>query len=249
MAVNEPNPENETLNKRLDWCHGNKNHIIQHQPEIFNLFERTFKVFFNFGNNLHGLDGEEYLNVSFFYNMAFGSFVGAARMLLGGQLAPAFMVMRGLLENALYGHYIFHNEGYFEIWESRIENERPGPEFIKTFKPAKMIESLKKESEDLGDRAKLLYDQTIDFGAHPNPSAFYSDVEWQDSQNQKYTFHWITHLKKDPAAFVFCSDALIKTGAVVLAIFRLIFKECFQILGLSEEIDELLKQNICLEAP
>lgn len=235
----------DSLSKKLDICTGNAYHVFTAQPAIYNLFLKREEVFSNISENLHGLGEDKQIQAGLFFQMTFGAFMGSLRLALGGQIAPAHMVARGILENALYGFYIYQDKERFKIWIDRHEGDEQKKLFIKTFKPALMINELAKVAEKFGGEVKELYDEAIDYGAHPNPNALLIDLTHIEG-NDDFAYHWVTNLNENPMSFIRCCNIILKISAYSLKIFRSIFPERFKLLGLSNAVDEFIMNEIRL---
>jgi len=72
------------------------------------------------------------------------------------------MVLRGCLENALYGLYVTRNSECQETWLRRHDSKENKNKARKEFTIRKLIDLLKKEDHILGNIASDLYERTID---------------------------------------------------------------------------------------
>jgi len=87
---------------------------------IYTLLEEINEAFFKFNENL--------LNPSdpfaaFFSLKAHSSYLGSVRLSTSGQLPEAYMVLRGCLENSLYGFYFHRKPESGKTWLRRHEDE------------------------------------------------------------------------------------------------------------------------------
>jgi hypothetical protein len=82
------------------------------------------------------------LGPSFFLPRSHASHLGAVRLVLSGQLPESYMLLRGCLENALYGFYISGRPGIFEIWLRRHDDEQSKDRVKNQFQIGKDIEIL-----------------------------------------------------------------------------------------------------------
>ena len=65
---------------------------------------------------------------AFFVLRAHASYLGRVRFALSGQVFETYMVLRGCLENALYGFYFHRNPASQETWLRRSDdNKEQGP--------------------------------------------------------------------------------------------------------------------------
>ena len=71
-------------------------------------------------------------------------------MAISGQAPEAYMVLRGCLENALYGLYVTRNSECQETWLRRHDSKENKNKARKEFTIRKLIDLLKKEDHILG---------------------------------------------------------------------------------------------------
>src|SRR5205823_11419881 len=82
------------------------------------------------------------------------------------------MVMRGCVENALYGFYLFHHPELKPVWMARHDSDAAKKKVRAAFPIAGMKKFLAEKDAAVGAQFDLVYETTIDFGAHPNTMAF-----------------------------------------------------------------------------
>ncbi|RJP64552.1 MAG: hypothetical protein C4539_14345, partial [Ignavibacteriales bacterium] len=105
------------------------------------------------------------------------SYLGGARLSLSGQTTEAFRVLRGCIENALYGFHVSRNHESFRTWLNRHNNEVSMRAVKNEFRITCLFDELESIDKKLHRISKDLYDRTIDFGAHPNERAFSSNMK------------------------------------------------------------------------
>lgn len=79
-----------------------------------------------------------------------------------------------------------------------------------------------------------LYEHCIDYGGHPNERALTQGLKKEigpDVVNLQ-----IVYLSADPLVVRVCLKATAQVGASVLGIFRLVFRERFDLTGLSDQL-------------
>jgi hypothetical protein len=80
---------------------------------------------------------------------AHSAFLAAVNLIMSTQAQEAFMVMRGALENSLYGYYIYKHPELAEVYLRRDENEQTNREVRKKFQNKTIIELLKTDDKHL----------------------------------------------------------------------------------------------------
>jgi hypothetical protein len=162
---------------------------------------------------------------------------------ISGQTPEAYMVLRGCLENALYGLYVTRNSECQETWLRRHDSKENKNKARKEFTIRKLIDLLKKEDHILGNIASDLYERTIDYGGHPNERALLSVTKKNESEN-KISFQSAYLIGNEPALQL-CLKSCSQIGVCALSIFQLIYKERFDMLGLPlSDILKILKRGL-----
>ena len=165
------------------------------------------------------------------------SFRAACILAMSGMSPESFVQMRNCLENALYALHIYKNKGLDEIWLNRHTDEASLKTVKNNFKISDVKETLKRTDKKNHEVASTLYDRTIDFGAHPNEMASTSSAIMEENEDgiklqQIYASGGNMqqrHAMKTTAQVGLCS----------LLTLRHIFKERFDILGLTVKLDKL----------
>jgi len=174
---------------------------------------------------------------AFFLIRSHAAFLGAVRLALSGQVPEAYMVLRGCLENALYGLYVTRNPSSQETWLRRHDNEESKKKIKNEFKVSNLLSLLENEDPRLRDIANELYERTIDYGGHPNERAFFSVAKKKSDESK--TIIQLAYLIGNEPALQLCLKSCAQIGVCALSIFQKIYKERFDILGLSDQLTTL----------
>lgn len=174
---------------------------------------------------------------SFFLLKAHSSYLGGVRLSVSGQCAETYMLLRGCLEAALYGLYLSRNEKSQEVWLRRHDDEKSLKRVREEFAIGKLLRFLESVDTKIHKTAKLLYERTIDFGAHPNELALTSLLrKSEDKDNIKFD---LQYLSKYTPSFHLTMKTTVQVGLCALYIFGNIYRERFMILGIDKELDKL----------
>jgi hypothetical protein len=176
---------------------------------------------------------------AFFLLRAHSAYLGSARLGLSGQVPEAYMVLRGCLENSLYGLYLSHNPASQETWLRRHDDEESKKQVRNKFAVGalmRFLESLDPKSHKV---VSLLYELTIDFGAHPNERALTSTL--QQSEMQDSIRFDLIYLTGNTPLLHMCLKNTGQIGICSLDIFRNVFKERYDLLGVTGRLDKLRK--------
>lgn len=151
------------------------------------------------------------------------------------------MVLRGCIENALYGLYLSRNPTSRETWLKRDDDKKSKQTMRNEFTAGNLLRAVQSEDVKLYDIAKELYDRTIDLGGHPNEEAFFTVMK-QTEGDSKLTFH-SAYLVGDEPALRLALKTCAQIGTCTLSIFQMIYPQRFDILGLSDRLN-LLKKGL-----
>jgi hypothetical protein len=202
-------------------------------------YNRLSDINASFGDATQNMDRAQDWFASFFLFRAHSAYLAGIRLALSGQVPEAYMVLRGALECALYGLYVARKPSVSEIWLRRDEDEASRRKVRKEFKVANVFQVLELEDQKLHKIAGNLYERTIDYGGHPNQQAFLSVMK-QQSDDSKITFQSAYMIGNEDALHL-CLKSCAQIGICALSIFRLVFRERFDILGISQNLESMKK--------
>lgn len=172
-----------------------------------------------------------------FILQAHASYRAAAGLAMSCQSPPAFMVMRGCLETSLYGLYFNRHPEAFDIWLRRHDDE----EARRRVKTEFTIRRLKDRLEDVDPAthavAAQLYEKTIDFGGHPNVASM--AAAFRTSRGEGVRRMHVIYLTTDLEVVSGTMKSIAQTGVCSLLIFRNIFPERFDLLGITDSLTDL----------
>ena len=168
------------------------------------------------------------------------SFRAAVRLCLSGQVAEAYMALRGCLESALYGLYLAGDSNRQEIWLRRHDDDASRRRSRKEFAIRNVLDHLQSIDARTSNIAQSLYDRTIDYGAHPNERAVSTQIKTEcDGSRADFT-----------AEYFLCGglphQLSLKSAAQVaiccLDIFYSVFRDRYRILGIDETLDRIRQE-------
>jgi len=168
---------------------------------------------------------------------AHSSFRCATNICLTGQIPECYMVIRGCLESSLYGLYLSKNEGSIETYLNRNDNEGNKKKVKGEFKISNLMSLLASIDSKEVNMANIFYERTIDFGAHPNQLALMSALRM--SETERKTFIKVAYITGDILSTQLCLKSIAQIGVCSLSIFKYVFKERFEIMGISGSIEKL----------
>jgi len=149
------------------------------------------------------------------------------------------MVFRGCLENALYGIYQSRHPENCETWLLRHESREAYQKIRREFTIRKLLNFLKEVDDKIYQSANSLYERTIDYGAHPNERALTSNL--RQTKGEGYIKFDLNYLTGNTPALHLCLRTNAQIGVCVLFIFRHVYRERYDILGISDMLEKLKK--------
>jgi len=194
----------------------------------YNRLRDIDRLFVRATENLHGLRDDADLLPATFLLRAHSSYRGACQLALSGQLPEAYMVLRGCLENSLYGLFLYTHPEKAETWPRRSDDDASKRKVKAEFQVGPMLSLLDSKDAVTGKAVHGLYELTIDFGAHPNELALTSNARAENAKGAR-RFE-LSYLTGDSTALRLCLKTTAQVGVGGLRIFRLIFRERFELL-------------------
>lgn len=237
MSLPEPPPGwgNDELTNFINAASANTYATFHNLKAEYAKLSGIDAAFHELRNGLPDLPNAPESLAAFFVPQAHLSFLAAARLALSGQSSETYACLRLTLENALYGFYLSKKPSAAETWLCRQRGTAAKRKVRDEFKIAVLLSVLNTTDRKEGFVAETLYRETIDWGAHPNELALIQRLN--KGKGKGRTEFPITYLHRgnSPASRL----ALKKTaqvGVCVLGVFRLVYRERFDILGLTDKL-------------
>ncbi len=228
----------DELSDFIDQCRSHAFEIFDGAKSEYKFLVKIHKLFRAIQCNLENTSN--WFSALFFLR-AHSSFIAGVSLGISGQLPEAYMVLRGSLENALYGLYFSSHEESAKLWLQRNQSPDLKKQVKDELKISHLIKHLASIDPRVGETTTKLYERTIDHGAHPNQLALMSALRISET-GTKHQFD-IAYISGNPLANQLCLKSCAQIGVTVLYIFRNVFKERFDILGVTSELDNL-KANL-----
>ena len=185
-------------------------------------------------DNLHNTKD---LLPSFFVYRAHATFLSSVNLSISGQLFETYAVLRCCLESALYGLHIARDSSLAEVWFQRHDSPEQRKLVQNNFSFRTIIKTLEQQDSDVAKSTRTLYEQCIDWGAHPNQQAFMQNMKVHENEDViRYDFHY---LNTERPTLDLALKTTARVGVCVLLIFANVYKERFDILGITSAISTL----------
>lgn len=117
-----------------------------------------------------------------FLHRSHSAFRASAYKAMSGQVADVYPTLRSLLEYALYSCLIAENPDLAKIFYKRSDSEKAKRKVRQVFKISNCQVALGRKREDLQLKSQQLYDDSINFGAHPNELSIVSSLKIEEDR-------------------------------------------------------------------
>ena len=164
-------------------------------------------------------------------------FLAATQLGMGGCVPETYAVLRGCLENALYGLSFAVNPEKARIWFERHEGDRERQAVRREFTIGRLKALLEGLDPHLHEHVTVLYERTIDMGAHPNVAALLMPTEI--TKGAKRISVKTAYLSSDPELIQTTTRSTAQVGVTALSILRLVWPDRFKTFGFDQELDVL----------
>jgi hypothetical protein len=211
-------------------------------PTVFSLLGRVHAAFEKAEATVEK-NGVARLVPRFLFVRTHSSYLAACRLAMSGQLSEAHAVLRVGLEEAWYSLHIAKDPAPFartEVWLQRNE----GTEALARCKTEFTVKNVRDTHEALDATTaadlKALYEDLIDFGAHPNQLGVLAAARRSSEDNNIQYKIGILYPEHLPVLFTLRLAVAVGIGAQ--RIFQLVYPERFALVGLDTEIEKLVTE-------
>ena len=160
----------------------------------------------------------------------------AAGLATAGQAVESNSVNRSALEFAGYALHIFRSPKLAKVWADRHKDPSSTEAARLAFSHKKVSASVSADDRRAGERFELLYQQTIDLGAHPNQLAVFGSTKIVDENGSRQVLHIDLHVG-------LAQDVALKTtiwcGLVSLDLMKCVYAARFELLGFNMKLSQL----------
>ena len=215
--------------------------IAANYPDVFDLLKQIHECFERIEDVIGNDKGALRLVPRFLLVRTHSTFLAACRLAMSGQISEAQALNRAAIEQAWYALHIAKDPGGWpraETWLRRNESDAAEKACKNEFTVANVRQTHAALDADTAKHLAYLYDQTINFGAHPNQMGVMSAIRHVEDA-EKIVFN-VGILAPDPHGVM----ATVRVAAAVaigtFKVFQLIYPERFAIAGLEDEVGNLV---------
>jgi len=224
----------ESLSAFIELATRNTYGAFVHFKDWFKRLQEIDATFSKFSANM--------LNIPAFYEpflfvRSHSSYRAAIRLASSGQVPEAFSLLRGCIEYGLYGFYFYKFPAAIKTWAERDDNDAGKKKARKDLTFGKMLSELDKSGGAIGKATRHLYELTIDAGAHPNRKTITLAMT-REERDELISFD-LAQLNVEPMMLIMALKTCAQVGISSLKIFKLVFPERFDLLGISDDIERL----------
>jgi len=210
----------------------------QNEHASFANKKNAYRLISNIDDIYHGL-GENLINTkqvipAMLYLRAHSAYRAGVRLALSGEVAESFLLGRSCIEYSLYAFHISSTQEAGTIWLQRHESEEIRKQCRREFTHKNVLATLQSVDSDLAELVADKYEQSIDFGGHPNERAVTSALQFIETDkgiNLKQLY-----LVGDSPSLDHGLQNIADVGLAGLYILRRIWPERFNILGITEKL-------------
>ena len=229
----------DTLSEFMAAAHQNRLATFVNKPELYRRLSAIDECFHRIGSGwtMPASDSSRFIAVLLF-GRAVGAYRAACESALAGQAVDSFVMVRSMLEASAYSLHIERNAELAEVWLRRHDDEAAKGAMLKSFSMAKLVSTIRACDRDGADRFDRLYQDAIDFGAHPNERAVTGSLTVTEEQgsNQRYEQQL---LHGDGLALEHALINVARAGVCSLEVLQCAFPARFELLGVRYRILEL----------
>ena len=165
---------------------------------------------------------------------AHGAFRSACEVTIAGQTVETFIMIRALLESVGYAAHISLHPRLSEVWLRRHDNSAAKRAAKAEFTITKIRQSISTRDRHAAERFQRLYDDSIDFGGHPNERAITSNLVKNERNGAEQLEQVLLHGDGPALDHAFISVA--RAGLLALDILQIPFSARFELLGVRERM-------------
>jgi len=174
---------------------------------------------------------------------SFMLWMASLRMALTGHAAASFPLFRTALESACYGYLIQKDEAKERLWLARHSSEKDTAACRGAFTPAvrEVAKAINTVQPGSGDIILQIYENAIDYGAHPNTKSVLPNLRSEPDTDPKFWRLQLVgvHNHNDTEARRSLLAALEYAWVIALIIFRTIDQATEAQVTALEEMNDL----------
>ncbi len=241
-----PNWAKDGITETIEDARGNQFATFANYPKEFSILRQIDDCFVRVFSE--PVDSKEFVSLVMLHR-AHSAFRVAASLAMAGQAVESTVVCRSCLEFTLYGACVVKKPELLEIWLKRNDDESSTKEQKESFKIVKLKPILIDVDSEMSRVWNYFYDETIEFGAHPNPLGVLSSARL--TADNKVRRIDSSYLHGDGPLLWFRVRATAQVGLCSLLIFNAVHRGIFESTGvdriaqgLKPLVDKMFREKV-----
>ena len=167
-----------------------------------------------------------------------GSYRAACEAAMAGQIVETFVLIRAMIEGAGYAAHIHRKPELEALWLRRHDEDHAIAKASKdAFKVSAVRSSIQAADQAAATRFDRIYQEAIDFGAHPNERSITGNTRKIATTNGAQFEHLLLQGNGMPMDYALITTA--RAGVLSLDIFDIPLSARFSLLGIKERMLKL----------
>lgn len=171
--------------------------------------------------------------------MAHNLYLATVRSTSAGQCIAAYPTGRASVESALYGWYLSSDPEAAKRWHNKPAGKKELKTWGNEFSFSSLTRKLCTIDNGLAEWAKCLHQAAINFGAHPNTDAVYSNMDQKQGDDKTISLE-IVFLHQWNAISAITAKFAVETGMFAIRLFTLSFPDMGNTLNLTQDNARLI---------
>ena len=146
---------------------------------------------------------------------------------------------RGMLENAAYAVHIHRDPSLAMLWLNRHRDEAGMKASKKAFHHIPVAAAVAAANQHAGKRYEDLYQQTIDWGGHPNERSVTGNLKMIEERDRRIMLAIMLH--GDGVELDLALKTAARCGTVSLELLQVLYNARFELLGVNAAMLDLSK--------
>lgn len=169
---------------------------------------------------------------------AHNQFLASVRSVSAGHCLAAYPTGRAVIESALYSWYLSTTPEAAHRWNGKPTDKAALKLWGNEFRFSSLTKNLRAINNDAAEWANYLHQTAIDYGAHPNKDALYSNMEIEEGDEGAVTIT-MKYLHEGGSFFIATTKYVVETGMFAIQLFALGFPDHEKTLNLTQDLRRL----------
>lgn len=176
-----------------------------------------------------------------FFHRAYSAYLSSCSAAMAGAVHDTHALLRVCLEQVGYGVYICDDEERFNCWMNRHTDEESKKAVMKEFTHGNIKKNIANSCPNLEKIYSELYEQTINFGGHPNVGgvSFNSKIEQIDENSLRIS---TIYLHEDGLELQSVLITSIQVGICALKLAGVVYPDRITATGVADQVHGIARR-------